>query len=35
MEIRVIVKGVRFAGAGTAWRHPFGGHVPYQRGMVF
>jgi len=32
MEIRVVVKGVSFAGVGTAWRHPFGRQVPYQRG---
>ncbi|QCE04524.1 hypothetical protein DEO72_LG8g2560 [Vigna unguiculata] len=31
MEIRVVVKEVRFAGAGTAWRHPFGRQAPYQR----
>ena len=30
MEIRVVVKGVRFSGAGTTWRHPFGHQAPYQ-----
>jgi len=35
MEIRVVVKGVRFAGVGTAWWHPFGRQAPYQRGVVF
>jgi len=24
IEIRLVVKGVSFAGAGTAWWHPFG-----------
>jgi len=28
MEIRVVVKGVRFAGAGTARQHPFGRQAP-------
>jgi len=30
MEIRVVVKGVRFVGVGIAWRHPFGRQAPYQ-----
>jgi len=29
MEIKVVVKGVSFTGAGTAWRHPFGRQAPY------
>jgi len=29
MEIRVVVKGERFVGAGIAWRHPFGRQAPY------
>jgi len=34
-EIRVVMKGVRFVGAGTAWRHPFGSQAPYQWCVVF
>ena len=29
------MKGVRFASAGTAWRHPFGRQASYQCDMVF
>jgi len=34
MEIRVVVKGVRFVGARTAWRHPIGRQAPHQRCVV-
>jgi len=35
MGIRVVVKGVRFAGAGIAWRHLIADQAPYQSSMVF
>jgi len=35
MEIRVIVKGVKFVGAGTTWRHLIGCQAPYQSCVVF
>jgi len=35
MEIRVVVKGARFAGVGTAWQHPIGHQAPYQSCVVF
>jgi len=36
MEIKVVVKGVRFVGTATAWRHPFGRQaaIPERHGVL-